>query len=71
MSENGYAKLLKSWRPRVWWSQSQGVIEECFPRWPGEEPRFVRTRDRRVVPIPDDAVELVAVKDTATMQGGA
>jgi hypothetical protein len=47
-------------RPRVWWSPAQGVIEQVEPRWPGEEMRVVRTRDRRVVQVPDDAVELVA-----------
>lgn len=45
-------------RPRVWWSPTQGVIEQVEPRWPDEPMRCVRTRDRYVVPVPDDAVEL-------------
>jgi hypothetical protein len=48
-------------RPRVWWSPTQGVIEQVEPHWPGEEMRVVRTRDRWVVQVSDDAVELAAI----------
>lgn len=50
-------------RPRVWWSPAQGVIEQVEPRWPDEPMRCVRTRDRYVVPVPDDAVELHAAPE--------
>lgn len=45
-------------RPRVWWSPTEGFIEECPLRWPDDERRMIRTRDRHVVSIPEDAVEL-------------
>lgn len=48
-------------RPRVWWSPTEGVIEETARRWHDEESRTVRTRDRHDVAIPDDAVELLVV----------
>lgn len=45
-------------RPQVWWSPSQGVLEELLgsARAPG---RVVRTGDQVVLDgLPDDAVEL-------------
>lgn len=51
--------MREPFRPRVWWSPTAGVIEQVERRWPEEPPRYVRTRDRRVTEIPDDAVELL------------
>lgn len=48
--------------PPVWWSPTHGLIEVTHKRWPDDEQRRVRIADRRVIELPDDAVELRAVR---------